>query len=209
MAETSVKLIVISPEFEEPSEHVVLTELFAAGLTHYHLRKPTWCRDQIATWLRTLPEVFHARIILHSHHNLASDFGVGGLHDRDDRCDPSNLTGYAHAGFFRSRAVHDLSTLGAALMAYDRLLLSPIFPSFSKTGYRPTAEIKSDALKTILALPSRAEVLALGGIDASRINTCRELGFDGVAVLGAIWQSADPLHAFNELNLACRYAHAA
>jgi thiamine-phosphate pyrophosphorylase len=51
----------------------------------------------------------------------------------------------------------------------------------------------------ILALPRRAEVIALGGIDAARLPVCRALGFDGVAVLGSVWQAADPLKAFSEL----------
>ena len=47
-------LIVISPEAEDPHEHAELAKLFAAGLTSYHLRKPTWTRAQLAAWLNAL-----------------------------------------------------------------------------------------------------------------------------------------------------------
>ncbi|MDF3058274.1 MAG: hypothetical protein K0R17_2489 [Rariglobus sp.] len=197
-----MKLIVISPEAEDVREHAVLAELFAAGLTDYHLRKPTWTREQLAAFLRVLPAGFHPRIVLHTHHDLATEFALGGLHDRDRPKAQSNLLGY----FVRSRAVHDVVTLRASLDCYDRVLFSPVFPSVSKSGYLPS--FAPADLRSALALPRRAEVIALGGIDASRIPACRDLGFDGVAVLGAIWQAADPVRAFNELQNAL-HAHAA
>jgi len=189
-----VKLIVISPEAEDPREHTVLAELFAAGLTSYHLRKPTWSRAQLAAWLHALPSQFHPRLVLHTHHDLATEFAVGGLHYRDADGTPSTL--------LRSRAVHDLATLRASLDTYDRLLVSPLFPSFSKPGHNPSPNLAPADLKSVLALPRRAEVIALGGIDASRILACRDLGFDGVAVLGAIWQSPDPVGAFADIQNA-------
>ncbi len=206
-----MKLIIISPESEDPREHAVLTELFGAGLTHYHLRKPSWGRVKIAAWLNALPELFHARIVLHSQHDLGADFALGGLHDRDaPPLTQNNPTGYFTSGVFRSRAVHDLVSLSAAMgtagdagtAGYDRVLLSPVFASFSKLGHVPSAGISTCELRATLALPRRAEVIALGGIDVSRIRACHELGFDGVAVLGAVWQATDPLRVFNQLQNA-------
>ena len=207
-----MRLIVISPEAEDARESVVLAELFSAGLTHYHLRKPSWSREQLAAWLQSLPEALHARIVLHTHHDLAVEFAVGGLHDRDHTPQPKcNLIGNTLRSSvrLRSRAVHTFPTLRDSLYDYDRLLLSPVFDSISKPGHGPSADFVFSDLKAILSLPRRAEVVALGGIDADRIPACREYGFDGVAVLGAVWQAADPVRAFNKLNQACRYAHAA
>jgi thiamine-phosphate pyrophosphorylase len=188
-------LLVISPEAEDSREQAVLVQLFAAGLTSYHLRKPTWTRAQLTAWLHALPSEFHPRLVLHTHHDLASEFALGGIHDRDESNPKCHLIGDT----FRSRAVHDLPTLRASLNTYDRLLVSPIFPSFSKPGHAPDARLAPADLRTALALPRRAEVIALGGIDASRIPACRGLGFDGVAVLGAIWQTADPVRTFHAL----------
>lgn len=194
-----MKLIVISPEAEDVHEHAVLAQLFAAGLTSYHLRKPTWTRDQLAAWLRELPVDFHASIVLHSHHDLAAEFQIGGVHNAPAATPFASL---------RSHAVHSLAELGGLLDASARLLFSPVFPSFSKPGYGPSPDLSFGELRSILALPRRAEVIALGGINASRIQACRELGFDGVAVLGAVWQAVDPVCAFAELQNAL-HAHAA
>ena len=193
-----MKLIVISPEVEDAREPTVLASLFAAGLTSFHLRKPTWSREQLATYLRSVPVEFHPRIVLHSHHDLAAEFHVGGVHNAIAPC----------SALFRSRAIHDLTALRASLDTYDRLLVSPIFPSFSKPGYGPSSQFPEADLCAALALPRRAEVIALGGIDASRIAACRELGFDGVAVLGAVWLASDPVRAYNDLQDSL-HAHAA
>ena len=199
-----MKLIVISPEAEDAREPTVLASLFAAGLTSFHLRKPTWSREQLAAYLRAVAAEFHPRIVLHSHHDLATEFRIGGVHERDTPEIQSNPIGY----FVRSRAAHDLAALRTALDTYDRLLVSPIFPSFSKPGYGRSSQFPEADLRAALALPRRAEVIALGGIDASRIAACRELGFDGVAVLGAVWLASDPVRAFNDLQNSL-HAHAA
>jgi thiamine-phosphate pyrophosphorylase len=192
-----MKLIVISPESEDAREQAVLAQLFTAGLTSYHLRKPTWTRDQLAAWLRALPAEFQPRIVLHSHHDLAAEFTVGGVHNAP------TATRFAP---LRSHAVHSLIELRGLLDARARLLFSPVFASISKPGYSPTFD--HEELRSALALPRRAEVIALGGITASRIPACGDLGFDGVALLGAIWQAADPVRAFAELQNAL-HAHAA
>ena len=223
----ALKLIVVSPENDEPREYRVLGTLLREGLQHYHLRKPTWDRMRIAAWLRELPSEYHTHIVLHSHHELVAEFGVGGLHERDC-CVARNLADAASADAhgtdagsadansgassvdkvrLRSRAVHDLSSLRNALEDDCRVLFSPVFPSISKVGYFP--RVAHEDLKSILAISRTAQVIALGGIDSARVPFCRELGFDGVAVLGAIWQSSDPVCAFRTLQQACIHANAA
>jgi thiamine-phosphate pyrophosphorylase len=46
-------------------------------------------------------------------------------------------------------------------------------------------------------------VIALGGVDEDRLETVRELGFAGAAVLGAVWRSADPADQFRRLQAQC------
>lgn len=201
---TSLRLLVISPENDDPREHAVLAKLFAVGLRDYHLRKPGWSRERLAAWLRALPPGYHPRIVLHTHHDLAAEFDLGGLHERDsggaEQVASSRMASApsdTSAARIRSRAVHSLAVLRSALDSRERLLFSPLFPSISKPGHTPACS--HEELADVLALPRRAEVIALGGIDAARLPACRALGFDGVAVLGAIWQAADPLAAFSAL----------
>jgi thiamine-phosphate pyrophosphorylase len=105
--------------------------------------------------------------------------------------------------FLRSRSCHDLSRVRAAIGVYDAIFLSPVFRSVSKVGYGETRPWIDAELQDLLASRDAAalstEVIALGGIQKSTTARCRELGFDGAAALGAIWQAADPVGAFAEL----------
>ena len=79
--------------------------------------------------------------------------------------------------------------------------------ALATVGRRVTPNEISSLLKSRTSNERRTAVLALGGITAARLPQIRALGFDGVAVLGAIWQAADPVAAFCEIQDAV-YAHA-
>jgi thiamine-phosphate pyrophosphorylase len=48
---------------------------------------------------------------------------------------------------------------------------------------------------------SGKQVIALGGIDEDKIEICRALGFSGVAVLGAIWNSTNAVEKFKKIQM--------
>ncbi len=207
-----MKLVVISPEYDDPRETAVLGALFTAGLERYHVRKPHWPAAQLEAWLRTLPEDWRPRLALHSHHELAAKFNLGGCHWRDEkggaRCPQraESVLGTSRSTF-TSRSCHDLTTLRTALGHYDSVFLGPVFPSISKLGHGPGDNFPTNELSSLLNSRTpgerRTTVLALGGVTAGRLPQVRALGFDGVAVLGAVWQADDPLAAFCEMITAC------
>ncbi len=208
-----MKLVVISPEQTDLREAAALAGLFRAGLDRYHIRKPDWSREELASWLRTLPESFRPHLVLHQHHDLVAELGLGGSHWRDDSgasrlLDPAARPPGAPAGAgYTSRSCHDLDSLRAALGRYDAVLFGPIFPSISKPGYGPRpgfdAEMLSGFLRERKAAVRRTSVLGLGGVAVEHLPQVAAMGFDGVAVLGAVWQTGDPVRAFRELQAAC------
>jgi thiamine-phosphate pyrophosphorylase len=204
-----MKLIVISPEHDDPRETGVLGELFATGLERYHVRKPSASRDALAAWLGALPREARARIVVHQHHELVASLDLGGRHWRDDGTAPSVL---ADHGKLTSRSCHDVVTLRAALGRYDAVFFGPVFPSLSKPGHGPRERSSFSDLSALLAdrtvIERRTSVLAVGGITIDTSLRALALGFDGVAVLGAIWQAADPAREFAELQKSLVY-HAA
>jgi len=205
-------LVVISPEHDEPREPAILGELFAAGLERYHVRKPDWSREKLGAWLGALPIAWRPRLVLHQHHELVTALGLAGVHFRDERS-PLNLSGPARHGgrghvdrAATSRACHDLATLRNALGRYDAVFFSPVFSSISKPGHGPCGKSSHDEVAALLAHRTtderRTAVLALGGITAETAPQALALGFDGVAVLGAVWLNADPVRAFLEIKNA-------
>ncbi|MDD2764475.1 MAG: thiamine phosphate synthase [Opitutaceae bacterium] len=221
-----MKLVVISPEHDDPRETAVLGALFAAGLERYHVRKPHWSAGRLAVWLRALPRAWYPRLVLHQHHELVAEFGLGGCHWRDDvnvgrdrppsprLCSAGPIpprirksAGFGdpalQRGVFTSRSCHGLVTLKAALGRYDSVFFGPVFPSISKPGHGPRTDFMPEELTALLGQRTAAErktaVLALGGVTAKNLPRCRDLGFDGAAVLGAVWQAPDPVAVFRNL----------
>jgi len=84
------------------------------------------------------------------------------------------------------------------------ILLGPVFDSISKYGHK--SKFSKEELKTGIAkwrglAPNNGKIklYALGGIDAENICELESLGFDGAAVLGAVWNYANPCEAFESI----------
>ena len=48
--------------------------------------------------------------------------------------------------------------------------------------------------------------LAAAGVSAVQLSMVKDLGFAGAAVLGSVWQAADPLEAMHKLLAAAELA---
>ena len=85
---------------------------------------------------------------------------------------------------------------------YEYIFLSPIFDSISKVGYKGNFDLKllrENLCKMKQENPSMPKVIGLGGITAQNMSLIVSAGFDGLALLGAIWQSQNPPKAFSEI----------
>jgi|GEM_PF-50477 len=206
-----MKLVVISPESADPREIKAVRAMLGRGLTRYHLRKPGWSDEQLTTWCEAFSARERVSFILHGSESLARRLGLGGAHWRDDDQAPKTFppTGEMDrevggaSRWLRSRSCHDLAQVRAAVGVYDAIFLSPVFPSLSKPHRGETRSWTDVELHDLLAsrdlAANRTDVIALGGIQKSTAVSCRELGFDGAAALGAIWQADDPVSAFVDL----------
>ncbi len=200
-----MKLIVLSyPEFFD-KENDVLTQFFEMGLQCFHLRKYGSSELVIRQFLDSLPQQYLNRIVLHHHHHLAEDYEVSGVHF-------NTYTPYQNpvSNLKQSASCHSIEELEALSDKISYSFLSPIFNSISKPEYK-SAFVDHFSLKQQLKSISNVEVVALGGVSADKIETASQLGFDGVAVLGAIWgnlklknNSAQCVHTFNELQEQCQ-----
>ena len=74
---------------------------------------------------------------------------------------------------------------------FDYAFFGPVFSSISKINYISVIE---DDLNLSLNKTS-TKIIAIGGINEENIKNVFDMGFDGAAVLGAIWQK--PKEAVN------------
>lgn len=189
-----MQLIVITSPGAIEQEQQVCAEMFEFGLEALHLRKPEASRCELRNWLEALPEQYHNRVMLHTHHALAQEFAVKGLHFRE--ADRATAATTAKSNLTFSTSFHTLEDILQHHIQFDYAFLSPVFQSISKKDY-PAAfaidELKKTLPKTTLP------IVALGGIKPDKLPQVQELGFAGAAVLGTIWEQPEPVEAYRSL----------
>lgn len=195
--------IVISPETEYPKEAFWVSRMFEAGLERYHLRKPGWSQEQLIGFVQQIHEKYWSRFVLHQSYELVGKLDLAGYHLKDNSdalSEVERLREVRRGSQTVSRSVHSLADVHGDPGNLDYLFLSPVFDSISKKSYSSkwTLEEIGSALNGDFGGPL-TKCYALGGVDISNVNRCLEIGFDGVAVLGAIWSASDPLKAFGEI----------
>ncbi|KAI8466733.1 MAG: thiamine phosphate synthase superfamily [Monoraphidium minutum] len=200
-----MRLIVITPEALAPGEPRLARAMLQHGLLTLHLRKPGATRQQLRDYLAELGEPWTAAVMLHSHHDLAGDFQVKGLHYReaDVPAAAPPLPPPPRAGLLQSTSFHSLEQAARPWGPHlDYAFLSPVFDSISKAGYR-SAGFDAAAVRAAAAAPGAAPLVALGGVTGDNLAAARAMGFSGAAVLGGVWGAPDPAAAVEALLLAC------
>lgn len=192
MADGSFHIIVItSPGFIE-DEALWITRLLDAGVNYVHIRKPGWDENKVRNLLLQIPQQFRSRLTLHDYYNLAQEGLVGGIH-----LNSRNFS--AFIGDFRvSRSCHSLDET-ELFRNLDYVTLSPIFDSISKPGYNSAFNL--ELIKPEL---EGKRIIALGGVDCNKFAQLKDVGFEGAALLGAVWQTDDMATVVQNLSEAHR-----
>lgn len=189
-------IVVIAPERDHKHEVEILHQLFEAGLTHYHFRKPYKGYQEHIEYLNQIEAKYHDRIVVHYFHELLNDFNLKGIHLQEQpRIDlGEHLTTYVNAfkvkGSTVSSSFHESTVLEACEISFDYHLLSPVFSSISKEGYEGRGFDVNHIKKTIIGM---------GGITPETITETLQLGFKGVGILGGVWNTESPVESFKNI----------
>jgi len=186
------KLIVISAPDMFPGEHELINRMFASGLGLLHLRKPGWDVASMMNLLDKIDNAFHNRIAVHQHHDAARDYGIRRLHF-PERERHRLTTAEAVAC---SASVHSIAAYKELDSVFSYAFYSPVFKSISKKEHTATIDMTE-----VSGMTRHISMVALGGIDRHNCLIPFRHGFDSVAVLGAIWETPDPLDAFKNIQV--------
>ena len=186
-------IVLIAPENDIPNEIEILNQLFREGLLVYHLRKPKKNYEEHVAYLNKIDKEYHNRIVVHYFHELINDFNLKGIHFQEQkRIDHIDNPGqyFKNLNMFGktiSSSFHESEVLKACCFEFDYHLLSPVFSSISKKGYKGKGFDVNHIDKTIIGM---------GGINVETIEETITLGFKGIGVLGGVWNAEDPLEGF-------------
>ncbi len=189
-------IVLIAPEKDIPNEIEILQQLFEEGLEYYHFRKPDKNYEEHVAYLNQIDEKYHDRIVTHYFHELINEFNLKGIHfqeqKRIDALDNGNeyFIGLDMIGKTMSSSFHEPSALENCDIEFDYHLLSPVFSSISKKGYEGRGFDVNHIDKTIIGM---------GGINTDTIEKTLALGFQGIGVLGGVWNVEKPVESFKNI----------
>lgn len=192
----SAKLIIISSPERVPTEITRVISLFRAGLQQFHIRKPGFTDFDMINYISSIPAEFRKFLVLHSHFYLAKDFGLKGIQVGKGRT--IEAIEYKNSFKYYGYSAHSFDEILEHKDDYTHFFLSPVFNSISKKDYK--SGFITPELSSFLQDNHELKIVALGGIDANNSRICINLGFAGIALLGAIWQQKDSLSVFNEIH---------
>lgn len=194
-----MKLILISPSKKQDSEIGFLLNMFEQGLPTYHVRKKTFSTRELKNYLEAIPEKYHNRIIIHTHHELALKFNLKGVYvSRSHKKSKFRLWFWKKWLKFRKSDLEISTTLRSIedvldyIPRYDYIFLAPVFDSLS--GNFQSAFSDYNLVPTLKN--SKYKVMARGGVSSATIQKANELGFGGLAFYTSIWKANNPLHEF-------------
>ncbi|GAX73828.1 hypothetical protein CEUSTIGMA_g1279.t1 [Chlamydomonas eustigma] len=199
-----MNVIVITPPKCIPKETLVIKSLFDSGLQTLHLRKPGLKPDGFKRILDDIPQKYHSKIMLHSCHEVSKEYAVKGLHYPSAIRPPTPINHLEDSLLQQSTSFHTLEEVlreGGWGEGLSYAFLSPIFNSISKQGYLAAAFEEMQLEQAVRK--SSVPVIALGGVSVDKIPFLHRMGFSGIATIGTIWESVDPVASFEALQSEC------
>lgn len=193
-----MRIIIITDTAFSKSEATFIRLLLSEGADRIHVRKPGAAETDVRRLIEALPPELYSRLSLHDHTSMAIEYGLGGVHiSARNPAAPKGFSGLV------SRSCHSIGE-AASHPHEDYLLLSPIYDSISKQGYRSTYtdEALRDAARCGILCP---RIVALGGIRPEHLPVLHAYGFGGAAFLGYIWNDATPTELMRRMEAIRKY----
>lgn len=195
-----MRLVVITPSKDVPDEQSLVTKMFESGLGTLHLRKPKHSTNQLTEYLREIPEHFHNRIVIHSHHMLALKFNLKGIH-----LSRIHLSGNWRYWLIRARLRLKLQQSSKSRsysklqqvynpeeQAFNYYLIGTMFNNMTGELYSGFYEDGVIAANK----NSGKKLIARGGTNPASILKAKQFGFSGIAFNSFIWNAELPYENF-------------
>lgn len=192
-----MKKIIYTPEQDVVSEIEKIVSMFEMGADFLYLRKP---EKEIAYWysyIEQFPFGWESKMIT-SDFKLLHDLELGGFHFKREAIKEisesdlkENLSMLKESKKISSVTAHNFDDLKKYDNAFDIVLISPLFDSISKKEY--TGNWNFEKLREYLENRESISTLLIGqgGINDKNVLKINQLGLDGYALLGYLWDSKE------------------
>ena len=189
-----MRILISSPEIVH-NEIITIKSFLRKEDNLFHLRRYFSFEEEVVSFLSSFTQEERKQIVLNHHHFLASEFGINRLHfSEKDRIEigDEKLEKLHSLGFILSTSVHTVEDFEKLTSVFEYAFLSPVFDSISKENYKAVSFDVANIRRDI-------KLIALGGVTFENYNDALNLGFDGVAFLGGVWNQENPLTCVDQL----------
>lgn len=188
-------IVIISYPEQLENEASLINQLFEAGILIFHLRKPNATEQEVKTMLEQIKPEYRERVVLNQFYHLSEEFGIHRFHFSTDRRNKGEHNDWKKEGNVLSTSTHSFEEYKKLDCCFDYAFLSPVFDSISKPFYKKVQfEVNRNE-------KSEIELIALGGIEAANCRKLKNTGFDGIAVLGGVWNKPEPIQSYKEIEI--------
>lgn len=188
-------LLIISPPLDIVDEFQLVNVLLQSPITAFHIRKPTYSPQQLKYYLEKINPLHYSKLVLHQHHDIAAEYGITRLHFNALFREEGSYIDFVN-NYQLSTSVHSIHEFNLLSPIWDYAFCSPVFPSISKPNYNNAQLLNSFKRRTNYAV----KLIGLGGISLANKELVIKAGADGVALLGSIWNSENPIDEIHLLN---------
>ena len=176
-----IRIAITPPYFYKNEAGYIESVLRNDKFDFVHIRKPDATSVEMDSLIRDIDPDMRHRLTLHSHFEMASQNGIGGIHlNSRNPLRPEKWHGRV------SISLHSIEECSKA-EDYTYATLSPIYSSLSKPGY--SNSFNRHELDSMLKSERRVPIIALGGITDDLTGTVEDAGFDGAAMLSGAWRT--------------------
>ena len=180
-----------------PNDVTLLPDLAAAGVDGFQVRAKSLSGHDLVEFTADVIRAVRplgAMVIVNDHVDIALAAGADGVHlganDLPVAVARRRAPGLVIGGTCRSRSAVQAAWDDGA----DYVGFGPVFATASKDGLPAPLGVHA-----ISAASGLLPLVAIGGIDAANVESVRSAGAHGVAVIGGIWRTSDPVAAAQEL----------
>ena len=190
-------IIYTSPTAIE-NEIEIISQLLDAGADYLYIRKPELDDFSLVDYVESIPEKYWKQCISTSL-IIAKEFDFGGYHFTRDIVQKNELynekiiSWLNESGKISSVSAHSIEEMKKYAGIFKHVIVSPVFKSISKENH--SYDWNFGELNIVLtdchASLAMTKFFAVGGVDETKISIVKNLIFDGVGLLGALWNEPE------------------
>ncbi len=196
-----MQAILYTAPTEIENEIEIISTLMDVGVDYLYIRKPELDDFSLVDFMEKLPEKYWKQCISTSL-IITKEFDLGGYHFtreilQKNTAYNNKILDWLHANYkISSISAHHIDDIKKYDDQFNHIIVSPIFKSISKENHHNNWNF--DELSLILSQYKSSKKFAIGGIEADvqKINIVKKCNFDGIGILGAIWN--EPQNAIEQ-----------